>query len=133
MNVYNIDGKKIKWKLNGYALGHIPEKLCSQYHIKCKSLLQELFAVYSILEEIPVPDLGLTLDFFIPMKKLAIEVDGQQHDKFVPFFHGNKQKFAKGKTNDRLKEYWCELNNITIIRLKWDEEDTWKNQLSKLV
>jgi len=130
MKIYNLDGKVIKWKLEGYSLGHVPTPLCSKGHLKVREILLELFPTEPILEELLIPELNLKLDFFVPRRKLAIEIDGQQHDKHVPFFHKTKQDFLHAKTNDKLKNDWCEINEIKLVRLKWDEEDKWKNQLS---
>jgi hypothetical protein len=130
MKIFNFDGKKINWRLDGYRIGHVPENLCSQYHLRCRQLLIELFPLEIILEEVPIPQTSLTLDFYVPNKKLAIEVDGKQHREYTPFFHHDKRGFAHAQSNDKLKNNWCELNNIQIIRLSYDKENEWKSQLT---
>lgn len=126
MKIYNLEGKLVKWNLTGYLVGHKSDYLCSAWHIKARHLLIKKFPLDVILEEIPIPDCGLTLDFFIPSQKLAIEVDGNQHEEYTPFFHKNKGGFARAKNNDKLKEDWCNMNKIKIVRLKQSEEKLWE-------
>ncbi len=126
MKIYNLDGSTGKWKLQGYRLGTKPTKLCSEGHLLARELLTKLFPTDIILEEIPIPELGLRLDFFIPTRKLAIEIDGQQHAHYTPFFHQTKQKFYHAQANDRRKTDWCELNDITLLRLNDNEKDKWE-------
>lgn len=83
-------------------------------------ILIEHFPSEPILEDFIIPGSRLSVDFFLPRRLLVIEVDGEQHDHFVPFFHGNKatsHKFAKQVNRDVLKEQWCLNNNIKIIRV----------------
>ena len=51
-----------------------------------------------------------------------IEFDGLQH--FEPIKHfGGQEAFEKLKTNDKIKNYYCEDNYINLIRIKYDEVD----------
>jgi len=129
MKVYTFDGRQVKWKLNDYTIGHKPSQLCSQGHLQARELLVNLFPLDLILEEIPIPELGLTLDFFIPRSKIAVEIDGKQHYQHVPFFHKTKIDFRHAQLNDRRKTDWCELNNIKLVRLVSDQFDQWTSQI----
>ena len=65
--------------------------------------------------------------FLTQNKKIALEVDGNQHYKFNKFFHGNsRQNFLSQLQRDDKKEYFCEINNIKLVRIlesdKLDEE-----------
>lgn len=131
MKVYTTDGTPIKWNLTGLTLGHVPEKLCSVPHIKARELLPKVFPTDLILEEVPLPNSQLKLDFFLPNRKLAVEVDGKQHDQRVGFFHKTPRDFYHAQANDRKKDVWCELNHIKIVRLKYDEENLWQSQLAE--
>jgi very-short-patch-repair endonuclease len=101
----------------------------SQFQHKVGKRLQELFPTFTILEEMPVWGTSLKLDFYIHGLRLAIEADGIQHDEYVPFFHGSKEKFAKGIRNDANKERWCEINCIKIIRIN---EENFEN-MSRII
>lgn len=86
------------------------------------NLGRQIRAVYGqnvvLLEEFPVPDERLFLDFFMPQHKLAFEFQGEQHDAFNPFFHGSKAGFARSKERDARKRSWCDLNSICLVEVR---------------
>jgi hypothetical protein len=89
-----------------------------------------LYPTQPILEEVPIPGENLFCDFYLPRRKLVIECHGEQHYKFVRHFHGNTASFAKHKARDNRKSKWCELNNIKIVVLPYNENDEeWKNRI----
>jgi very-short-patch-repair endonuclease len=100
-------------------------------------LLKEIYHSYRILEEVKLPGSTashrrsvLYLDFFIPNLRLGIEVHGQQHYEYSPFFHKNKAAFLKAQSRDEDKLKWCELNDIELVVLKYsDNEDDWRNTI----
>lgn len=71
-----------------------------------------------VLEEFPIPNERLWLDFFMPHHKLAFEYQGQQHDEFVKLFHGDKAGFNKAQARDARKREWCELNNLVLVEVR---------------
>ena len=71
-----------------------------------------------VFEEFPVAGTRMTLDFYNATTKVAIEVDGNQHYRFNKFFHSNsRQNFLEQLKRDEKKEYFCEINNIKLIRV----------------
>ncbi len=60
----------------------------------------------------------MSLDFFLPQRMLAIEVQGEQHFQMNPFFHKSEADFQKQLNRDSQKEFFCELNNIELITAK---------------
>ena len=70
----------------------------------------------------------LTYDFYIPQYNLAIEYNGRQHYEPVDFFGGESQFNKQVKRDCRKKELSIQ-NNITLIEIKYDQED---NDLAKL-
>ncbi len=95
----------------------------------CRSKLQYLvgqalkvkYPYETILEDFRCPD-GFYLDFFIPSKMLAYEIQGKQHDEFVPFFHKNQKGFNEHKDRDYRKQQFCDKNSIKL-NLIYTEED----------
>lgn len=71
-----------------------------------------------VLEEFPVPEERLWLDFYLPNNRLAFEYHGSQHDEFNKFFHGDKKGFVKSQERDQRKKQWCVINNITLIEVR---------------
>lgn len=64
----------------------------------------------------------LPFDFYIPKYRTCIEFDGKQHYEPADFF-GGIEAFEKLKTNDRIKDDYCEDNFINIIRIRYDQMD----------
>ena len=126
MKVRGLDGRTYNMNLKNNA-----RKKCSEPHSQARNLLKEEFPCYEILEEIPLPGSGqLTVDFFLPQLSLMVEVQGRQHDEFVPFFHGSKDKFAKSMKRDNRKKQWCDLNDIELVELLVSEtEDEWRDKV----
>ena len=137
MKVTGINGREYVWNLNGYSVAANDKRKRSKYHIRARNLLKEMYHSYRMLEEVKLPGSTqshrkgvLFLDFFVPQIKLAIEVHGQQHYKYTPFFHKNKADFAIAKAKDEDKIEWCELNKIDIIVLKYsDTDEQWRDQI----
>ena len=69
-------------------------------------------------EEFPVAGTRLSLDFYNSTQKIAVEVDGNQHYRYNKFFHSNsRQNFLYQLKRDEKKEYFCDINNIKLIRV----------------
>lgn len=140
MKVLGINGKEYVWNLTGYDVFNDDSRKRSKYHVKARAILKEIFHSYRILEEVKLPGSTLLhkksvlyLDFYIPSIKLGVEVHGQQHYEFSPFFHKSKADFALAKARDEDKIEWCQLNDIDIITLKYSEsEDEWRQRIKSI-
>ena len=131
MLVKTLDGKEYKWTLLGHNI--LDNRPRSDYHKIARQLILEIYNLVLVLEEVdfkPNSSTTLYLDFYIPTYKICIEVHGEQHYKFTPFFHKTKLDFLKAQKNDRVKKDWCELNGITYIELPFNEQETWKTRLT---
>lgn len=62
----------------------------------------------------------LTLDFYIPKYKIAIEHQGSQHFRPLKYF-GGAEKFNAMFKNDREKENICKQNNIALIYFTYEK------------
>ncbi len=87
-----------------------------QYHLGQQ--LKNLYTSAAILEEFSIPGSKLSLDFYIPSFRVAFEFQGEQHDAFNPFFHKDKNDFAKQSQRDQNKKDWCKLNSIKLIEIR---------------
>jgi very-short-patch-repair endonuclease len=60
----------------------------------------------------------LRFDFYLPDYNICIEFDGPQHFKPIDFF-GGEEEFNKTKLRDSIKNQWCEVNRIKLLRLNY--------------
>ena len=128
MKIKGLDGKIYKWQLGQYVGNQ--NMNASSYHENAREILHEVFPTLQILEEVYIPGERLYLDFYIPLKKLAIEVQGEQHEEYTPFMHKDKLGFGRAQTRDKRKAEFCRINGITLIYFYPDEdEECWKKKL----
>lgn len=104
----------------------------SKLHELALVLLKKLYPTYQVLEEIKIPGTKLTLDIFLPQKMLALEIQGEQHVNFNGFFHRDLLDFGRQKVRDNQKVQFCELNNIKLVCLYWNEQQLWLDQLKNV-
>jgi hypothetical protein len=133
MQVKDLDGNSHKWQLTGnMARGKIDNR--SSFHLQARELITSTFPTLQILEEVTIPlrrSESLYLDFYLPLKKLCVEVHGEQHYKFVPFYHNNMLNYLKSQKRDREKEEWCSINGISYVVLPHFENiDEWTQRLN---
>jgi len=58
---------------------------------------------------------GLELDIYYPQYEFATEVQGEQHEKYIEFFHrGDPNNFIKQQGRDQLKKEPSEENWIVF-------------------
>lgn len=123
MLVKDLDGNNHNWLLTGnMAKGKVSNK--SSLHLKARDLISSIYPTMQILEEVPVQirkNETLYLDFYVPLKKICFEVHGEQHYKFVGFYHNNQLGFMKSQKRDREKKEWCGINSIKYIELPYNE------------
>ena len=62
----------------------------------------------------------LRFDFYFPERNLILEFDGIQHFQPVERF-GGKEAFEYLKKCDKIKNEWCKLNNIKLIRISYKD------------
>jgi hypothetical protein len=62
----------------------------------------------------------LPFDFYIPSMRTCIEFDGIQHFQPLKVF-GGMESFERLKTNDKIKNDYCEDNYINLIRIRYDQ------------
>ena len=62
---------------------------------------------------------NLELDCYNEELKIAVEYDGAQHYKFIPYFHKTYEGFLNQRYRDYMKEQMCKENNIKLIRVPY--------------
>jgi hypothetical protein len=62
---------------------------------------------------------NLELDLYNPELKIAVEYSGQQHYKYIPYFHKNYQAFLDQKSRDEMKRDRCKEYGILLIEVPY--------------
>lgn len=135
MKVVGIDGRTYTWNV----LKDHKRKNPSSLHLRARNLLKKMFPMTAVQEELILPGTGfnsLTCDFFLPTYLLMVEVQGEQHSKYTPHFHGagtvGNWNFARAKKRDRMKEEWCSINDIDLVQLPFNESDEeWRERIER--
>lgn len=123
--VVDLDGKIVSWSLSG-GIARASRRNKSELHLRARKIIHKIYPTFQILEEVKIPlrkSENLFLDFYLPLNNKCIEVHGEQHYKFVAYYHQNMMGFMKHKKRDQEKIEWCELNNIEAIVLPFDKTD----------
>lgn len=122
-NQVNIDVRQSKRPLKYVSKSKIQKSV--------GEILRDEYPYDVILEEFNIPGSKMSIDFFLPSRKLAIEVSpAATHQEYTPFFHGKFEdcKLGKQKQRDASKAQWCEMNEFTLVVVE-DEKDF--NKLTK--
>ena len=134
MKIIGLDQQEYSWIPSNNI---VDTEKRSGLHNKAKELLKERYPNDRILEELVLPGTKtatrkstLKADFFIPVRKLIIEVHGEQHTEFNNFFFKSKMDFYKAQARDRDKKQWCEINNFELIELFHNESiEEWRSKI----
>lgn len=104
----------------------------SKFQKSVKDFLKDYWTRHVVFEEFPIAGTRMTFDFYNANKKIAIEVQGGQHRKYVPFFHGGyKSNYLMQLKRDNQKHDFCELNDIKLIEI-YEEDKLSKDFFKKL-
>jgi len=130
MKITGLDSRQYSWKITRY---NQQREECSSLHLRARELLYKLFPLDKIYEELVLPGVNteinirpLMADFYIHSKRLMIEVQGEQHYIFNPFFYNNKMEFFRAKRLDDLKKEWCQINKIQLVELPYNKIEKWE-------
>lgn len=130
-----ISGQKGTWSQQGYH--HIPTFSAkprrpappteSKGEAECRRVLQYLFKrpfnksrPDFLRNPVTGGDFNLELDCFDSELRIAVEYNGIQHYKFIPYFHKNKEAFLNQKYRDDMKRRICRENGILLIEVSYE-------------
>lgn len=98
------------------------EKNDSKGEIETRKVLESIFRLpfnkarpSFLLNPVTGGTNALELDCYNPELKLAAEYNGEQHYKYIPFFHKNKEAFLNQKYRDDMKYRICKEKGIDLI------------------
>lgn len=90
----------------------------SKLQFSVKQFLKKYWDHDIVFEEFPLAGSRMTFDFYNSNKNIIVEVQGSQHLKHTPFFHGkSKSNFLNQIKRDNDKQKFCELNDIKLVEI----------------
>ena len=121
MRLYDINGRLKKKAVSQYLIDW-DGKSRSKVQFNTKQFLKSYWRNSIIYEEFPVYGSLMKVDILNVSRKIAVEVNGKQHDKFNKFFHANSRvKFLESIKRDMVKREWLEKNGFLVIEIEEDE------------
>ena len=113
----------------------------SKGELRCKQYLENYFSEKGYKFPKSRPDFmvnrvtgdkyNLELDCYNDELKLAVEYNGEQHYKYIPFFHKNKEAFYNQKYRDEIKRIRCRDLGIILIEVPYTELNNIDNYLKR--
>jgi hypothetical protein len=134
MYIFRKNNKKGTWAKSYFMLPKKYQKyqqkqegsFKSKGEVECKRVVEKLFSKGFVKVR---PDIlrnpvtggikNLELDCYNDEMKLAIEYNGEQHYKYIPYFHKNNEAFLNQKYRDFMKQTLCEKHGITLIEVPY--------------
>ncbi len=123
MKLLDINGRQVSVGLYS-SKNNIGKTERSKLQTIAGECLKNKYPHEQILEDYIIPSSRLSVDFFIPRLKIVIEVNGVQHEKFSPFFHGERtqNKYTKQVFRDVKKQRWAEMNGFKFYTIVQEED-----------
>jgi len=117
MKLYDISGRLVNKSVNKYKIDWDGE--CrSKFQFEVKQFFRTYWYGQICYEEFPVYGSRMKVDLINMTKRIAVEVQGAQHDQFNKFFHGNsRSKYLRSITRDYQKRQWLEKNDFTVLEI----------------
>lgn len=108
--------KRVKKPKNYMVKWDKPSRSKMQFEVK--NFIKNYWFNDIVFEEFPIVGTRMSLDLYNGNKNIAIEVQGEQHLKYTPFFHGkSKTTFLSQIRRDNDKQEFCKLNKIKLVEV----------------
>jgi len=121
MRLLNVNGKLVNKNVRRHLINW-EAKSRSKLQYKFKIFFHTYWKNHIVYEEFPVYGSMLKVDFLNATKKIAVEIQGSQHESFNKFFHDNSRlKYLESIKRDVKKEKWIEANGFKFIELYEDD------------
>lgn len=121
----NKCGKEIAVRWDSILKGHNCESIKSSGEVIIETYLKSVFKIKTQRDTLsclnPLTNHIMPYDIEIPSKKLIIEVQGEQHLKFIPYFHITEDGFLYQKYKDQIKREYAESCGYRVIYLFYED------------
>jgi hypothetical protein len=117
MRLYSVNGKLVNKNVSRYLVDW-DKSSRSKIQFNIKKFFEQYWKSHIVYEEFPVYGSLMKVDLLNATKKIAIEVNGEQHENFNEFFHANSRiNYLQSIKRDCKKAEWLEKNNFKFIEL----------------
>ena len=117
MRLLNVNGTLVNKNVRKYLVNW-EGKSRSKLQYKFKQFFYPYWKNHIVYEEFPVYGSMLKVDLLNATKKIAVEIQGEQHESFNKFFHDNSRfKYLQSIKRDVKKEKWLEMNEFKFLQL----------------
>jgi len=117
MRLINVSGKLVNKNVRKYLIDW-EGKSRSKLQYSFKQFFYPYWKNHIVYEEFPVYGSMLKVDLLNATKRIAVEIQGGQHESFNKFFHDNSRlKYLQSIKRDIKKEKWLEMNGFKFIEL----------------
>jgi len=131
MRLYNVNGKLVSKSISKYEIKWDGKSL-SNLQFKTKQFLKTFWLGHFVYEEFPVYGTAMSVDILNATRKIAVEVQGQQHSQLHKFFHdGSPNKFLESLARDKKKKDWLEYNGFILLEIEYDQVDSLSKKFIK--
>jgi hypothetical protein len=121
MRLFDVNGRLVNKNVSKYLIDW-DGKCRSIIQFKVKQFLKPYWQAGIVYEEFPAFGSLLKVDLLNLSLKIAVEVQGCQHNSYNAFFcNGNPANYLKGIKNDLKKAQWLEKNGIKLIEIMEEE------------
>ncbi len=117
MRLLNVNGTLVNKNVRNYLIDW-QGKSRSKLQFKFKEFFYSYWKNHIVYEEFPVYGSMLKVDLLNATKKIAVEIQGNQHESFNKFFHDNSRlKYLQSIKRDVKKVKWLEMNEFKFLEL----------------
>jgi len=120
MRLLDIQGRLIYKNVQCYLIDW-NEKSRSKLQFVIKQFFKPFWQHYVCYEEFPVFGSRMKIDILNASKRIAVEVQGEQHTQFSKYFHHHRMDFLLSMQRDARKIEWLEKNNFKFLELVEDD------------
>ena len=115
MRLLNINGKLVNKNVRKNLIDW-EAKSRSKLQFKFKQFFYPYWKNHIVYEEFPVYGSMLKVDILNATKRIAVEIQGNQHESFNEFFHDHSRlKYLQSIKRDVKKEKWLELMLLLVV------------------
>jgi hypothetical protein len=117
MRLLNVNGKLVNKNVRKYLINW-EGKSRSKLQFKFKKFFNIYWKNHIVYEEFPVYGTMLKVDILNATKRIAVEIQGNQHESFNKFFHDDSRlNYLNSIKRDVKKEKWLEMNKFKFLEL----------------